>query len=390
MKSKLRKVNIQILAILLITTIIGAIVRFYGLTNIGLRFYDEGYYIRFARGFLNHGKTLRLKPGHVMLIALSFAIFGIVDYAAIIPSAFFGTLTIPLLYLITKRLSNERAGLFTAASFSVCEFSLLYSRSALADANMIFFIALSFYLYISTKNSSKQQNMDPSRSSSNKFKLLFLCGLVGSFSFAVKDNAILFIVMLFVFEFFLLLPKEIVQLKRWKPILFLLFSFIVGFLIIYLPLVVFNHWPYDLLLNRRSAISQAGFTLHPYRFIQLWELVGPLILVLMGLGIIRTIKEKNRNSILITIWLIVMLLFWSTFAHIVPRDFAQAIPPVTILAGIGADGFLRYVFSKTNKITFSNRSALLLTSVICAMVIVSSSFIAIDTITLESTAYRDV
>jgi 4-amino-4-deoxy-L-arabinose transferase-like glycosyltransferase len=81
------------------------------------------------------------------LIALSFAIFGITEFAARLPSVFFGTLMIPLVYLIGSRWGNSRIAIIAAVLITFSVWEIAWSRQARMYQQLQFFYILSLYLF---------------------------------------------------------------------------------------------------------------------------------------------------------------------------------------------------------------------------------------------------
>ena len=62
-------------------------------------------------------------------------------------SAFFGLLTIPLVYLIGRTLFDKRIGLVAAAALTVSFWGLMYSRTGIRQVSMPFFQLIAFYFF---------------------------------------------------------------------------------------------------------------------------------------------------------------------------------------------------------------------------------------------------
>ena len=108
--------------LLVLIILLAFILRFYqlGINPPGL-YWDEavfGYdaYSILKTGKDHHGVTLPLffesfgdwkLPGYHYLLVPSIAIFGLNEFAVRFPSAFFGFLTVPLIYLLTKKLFEK-------------------------------------------------------------------------------------------------------------------------------------------------------------------------------------------------------------------------------------------------------------------------------------------
>ena len=162
------------LVIIFALTAIGFYLRF---NNLGDNSFsnDEAITTYAAIGVLEHGTPI-LPSGieytrallNSYLIALSFNTFGISEFSARFVSVIFGTLTIPLVYLLGKEL-GRRTGLIATLLMTFSVFEIAVAQEARMYAQFQFFYLLTAYLfYLSLKK--------------NNSKLFLLSGL--SFIFA--------------------------------------------------------------------------------------------------------------------------------------------------------------------------------------------------------------
>lgn len=96
---------------------------------------------------------------NTFLIAFSFKIFGINEFAARLPSVLFGTLTILLVYFIGSKWGNKRIGIIAAflVAFSVWE--IAWSRQARMYQQLQFFYILSLYLFYEFTQNKSLRNL---------------------------------------------------------------------------------------------------------------------------------------------------------------------------------------------------------------------------------------
>ncbi len=138
---------------LVILTGVGFWYRFWNLSTNYSFWIDETSSAAFARAILARGVPI-LPTGytandyvlHFYLMAASFKIFGLTEFAARIPSVIFGALTIPLVYFLGKKYADWRVGLVAAflTAFSILE--ITYSRQARAYQELQFFSVLSIFV----------------------------------------------------------------------------------------------------------------------------------------------------------------------------------------------------------------------------------------------------
>lgn len=137
-----------------IVVIFGFLFRLNGLSNNYSFWIDEASSATFARAIVEHGVPV-LPTGyaandyvtHFYLMALSFKIFGLNEFAARFPSVVFGALTIFVVFLLGNKFGGKKVGLVTGVltAFSVLE--IVYSRQARSYQELQFFYVLSTFFF---------------------------------------------------------------------------------------------------------------------------------------------------------------------------------------------------------------------------------------------------
>jgi len=139
------------LAVVAIVVLVGAMLRFWGPASFGIDHYDEGVYVISAMGLDDPSMPQRMFPDQIFfapplyfgLVALAHTISGgALDTVAVLVSAFFGTLTIALVWWVGRGWFGPEAGICAAALLALSDFHIALSRSALTDATFIFFFLL--------------------------------------------------------------------------------------------------------------------------------------------------------------------------------------------------------------------------------------------------------
>ena len=133
--------------------IIGFYLRFNNLGNLSF-WVDEVTTTYAAIGILQQGTPV-FPSGmpytrsilNTSLIAFFFKIFGISEFSARIVSVIFGTLTIPLVYLMGAKVANKRVGLLAAVLITFSVWEILWAREARMYAQFQFFYLLTAYLF---------------------------------------------------------------------------------------------------------------------------------------------------------------------------------------------------------------------------------------------------
>jgi 4-amino-4-deoxy-L-arabinose transferase-like glycosyltransferase len=140
---------------LLVLTLLAGLLFFIGLGSMGLTDRDEGRNAEagremFASGDLVtptfNGELRVAKPVFVYwLMTVSYHVFGVNEFAARAPSAFFGVALILMHYLFLSRLRGPTVGLVGALMLLLNIEILALGRMAITDSVLIFFTTLSLY-----------------------------------------------------------------------------------------------------------------------------------------------------------------------------------------------------------------------------------------------------
>ncbi|HLJ67766.1 MAG TPA: glycosyltransferase family 39 protein [Chloroflexota bacterium] len=138
------------------------VLRCYELPRRGLLYWDEGKFalegIRLQAAIqallgshtpIVAGKAIgTAKPTHALLIAGSYAVFGIHDYAPLLLDALASAGAVVLVFAVARNLFGTAVGLVSAAFLAVAQYDIIYARSALSesDANLLFLAGVAVWL----------------------------------------------------------------------------------------------------------------------------------------------------------------------------------------------------------------------------------------------------
>lgn len=113
--------------------------------------FDEAHYVRAVRKMLGGEAANNEHPPLVKyLIMYSILAFGDTPFAWRLPSVIAGTLTLPVLYLLARRLiGDNRAAVVAVLLFALDVTSFNISSIAILDAPPLFFALLGAYLFVS-------------------------------------------------------------------------------------------------------------------------------------------------------------------------------------------------------------------------------------------------
>lgn len=132
-------------------TLLAAAVRFAFPSAMAIEHFDEGVY---ASNLLFPDQGNEYPDRHLYapslvpaLIEWSIILFGDKGIATMLPSLLFGTLTIPLMWWVGRQWFGPLSGLAAATLLSLSDFHIAFSRSALTDVPLCFWLLLAVYLF---------------------------------------------------------------------------------------------------------------------------------------------------------------------------------------------------------------------------------------------------
>ncbi len=134
-----------------VITFLGAAVRFAFPSAMAIEHFDEGVY---ASNLLFPDQDYRYPDRHLYapslvpaLIEWPIILFGDKGIAPMLPSLLFGTLTIPLIWWAGRQWFGTLAGIAAATLLSLSDFHIAFSRSAMTDVPLCFWLLLAVYLF---------------------------------------------------------------------------------------------------------------------------------------------------------------------------------------------------------------------------------------------------
>ena len=259
-----RKLGRNILLLLLAILLVASVLRFVNLSQADV-LTDEGSLGFRAVGFLdflaspyqttplewinNHPWWFSLSfhdhpIGFFILENLSFKLLGESVFALRLPSAIFGVLTILMLFLIGRKLSDDKLGLFAAALLAVNDYHTWVSRLGLQEAATIFFTSLAFWLWLK---------------SCERAKYLPLFGLAFGAALMIKLHAVILIPLIILYA--LIFGKK--QIFKQK-------HFYLGLLLA--ALITAPYWLYNLLMYARFGHFDFQFSYLFGQKVDAWQI----------------------------------------------------------------------------------------------------------------------
>lgn len=305
------------------------------------------------------------KDGFLALVFLFSYLFGTQDTAILRVSGLFGILTVLITYLIGKVSFGMRAGLLSSGILAISILQLHYSRSGFPQATSVFFLYLAALIYIFSYQS--RNNVKTSG------RLLFFSAISLGYSFTCHYNLFWALPAFLVLEMVAktLYGKEI-------PIRYFFRRVVLLSIGASIPILFFGGISelIKLILNHNSSFTEAirgsldmgvfvsyferiinfitpslsiatligncayspGQHISPFYYLKillLWE--GPLILVLLLIGLIfliyRQIHRRIFTEFVILILFLFPFLYWSFHPWQVSRSFVAAIPALALIIG---------------------------------------------------------
>ncbi|TWT64497.1 Dolichyl-phosphate-mannose-protein mannosyltransferase [Rubinisphaera italica] len=170
-------------------SLLAMLLRCWDLSAIAVEHFDEGVYasnlwFTADEGYRYPDRHLYAPPLLPTLIEWSLLIFGQASWVPALPSLVAGICTIPLIWWMGRKLGGPLCGLSAAILLATNDVHILYSRTALTEAVLCFFMLLSVSLAHCT---CLEQNAE-ARFSKRSIMLALLSGLMAGLAWLTKYN----------------------------------------------------------------------------------------------------------------------------------------------------------------------------------------------------------
>lgn len=294
-----------------------ALMRFLNLGFLDLQAWDEALYAVRSEGILRFGGWIDQTrfaidglysslhpPLYVWLTTVSFGALGVSEFAARFFSAFFGGLTILIIYRIGKHLGDARLGFFAALLFGLNPFVTFYARQGQFDATLVFFLSLAVLLLL---RAEKERS----------FKYAVLAGITVGAALMTKLYVGLGIPL--VYCLWIALGPSERKKASWKMLGLSLVAAIVVALPWHLAMTLAHGKGDPLFFLRASALFERSLygvegNVKPlevlYFFNQLFVLF-PAGVAWFGHGLFTAVREKKAGWYMMAVWFLVFLLVFS-------------------------------------------------------------------------------
>ena len=334
------KSNIKYIFLLVI---IGFILRLFAVTRLEPS-PDEFHFIVHAIDIIKT-KVLEImdeSPLWFQLTDLSYIFFGINIISARLIGFLTGSLSIIVIYLITKETFTKKTALIASILLTFSSYHIIFSTTI--DSAMLFFILVSTYFLIKGLKENKESQF-------------ILATLFYSLAVLTKTIALVFIAPFILFSIYYYYKND-KKIKINKKSLQIIFILAIIFVISMLPILTHNYLLYkdkkllDLQFSRFLGIGGEVYkpieqTLNPFKISNLFKfgtsgsgiLVGLnfflkydlLISLLAILGIPIAYKKRKEWTIFLGLWFIFSFIFLAG-TSLLPNHFLFGIIPLCILS----------------------------------------------------------
>jgi len=328
---------------------------------------DEPRYAQVAREMVNggdwilmhfNGKTYADKPPlFFWLIAFSSFLWqGFTSFSVRFPSAFFGTLTVLLTFLIGKHLYSSRTG-FLAGLILVTslEFAYLATRANI-DATLTFFTTTSFFCFIKWYEFKKDE-----RDGEARFKNLTIYGFyIGLALATLAKGPVGFILPLLVSMVYLVVEKDWNGIKRMKLIQGMIL-FIIIVLAWYLPALLKGGKEYfneTIMLHTVDRFAKGSSHIRPFYY-YLYNFSAdflPWIFFLpaaIAYGFSGERAGIKREFLFLFVWFAVIFIFFSFSKGKRGLYLLPLFPAVSLIVGKWWDDYISESIKKLHHRWFS-------------------------------------
>lgn len=322
--------------------------------------WDESIYAKISKNMVLSNDYLVMKwqpdkpwyekpPLYMWLMAFSMKLFDFTSYAAKLPSAIFGFLTLLVIYSFAQKLFNRTSAFLASFVLLTTVHFLYYSRMAMTDITNIFFMTYALYLYYLAKETEK-------------LKYWIFSGLFIGLAVMTK-GVIGFIpyVIIGLYELYLLISKQ-QKIDLWliKKYLSLFMVSVVVFLPWHLEMYkifgmtfINQYLGYHVIARATEAIEDKGQPWWWYFVVmkvsmRIWFVALLASLPWFILNLVNNsqkIIEKNKY-VLLTIWSVFIIFFFSIAKSKLVWYILPVYPVLAIIVGRFLERCLNFLMQK--------------------------------------------
>lgn len=289
-------------------------------------------------------------------------------------NATFGILTVYLIFLLGRAMYNTQVGLWASFILATLGYHIIYSRETFGEINTLFFFVASTYFYFLSRINEKKDML-----------FLGVSGILAGIAFTCHYRWFLIPIFLWLYEIHLFLFYKptftknkfkrflILNLTMLLPLVMWEIPYYFGSLLFkragdilpfqtYLEQIIFQMFMY----KGKTQLSTENIITYPYFF---FKLNGPVISLLLVIGIWKTIKKASLANLILLSQLIIPFLFF-TFYSIVQQNCRFLSISLAMAALVTGKG-LYDLLSENLKLRYKNY---FIVNILLVLIIFSFSF----------------
>lgn len=331
---------------LIFLLLLSVFVMFYNLGSVPLLDPDEPVYAETPKEMLASGDMLSPKiygyywfdkpPMYYWMVAGSYKIFGINDFAARFPSAMLGVAFIFAIYYFANKFFNEKVALYSSLILLTSVEFFYLSKAAVTDITLTLFLSIALFLFMRKKY----------------YWFYIFAGLA-----TLTKGPIGIVFPAFIIFIYLLITRNFNELKNMKiPVGVILFSIVALPWYIYMYLTHGNIF-IETFLGFHN-ITRFTSPEHPSGV--LWYYYIPVLLIgffpwstVMVQAVYKSItqyKDKFNELLFLNIWVFFILIFFSISQTKLVSYILPLFPPLAIITGWFLDQIQQKYYTKVKQV----------------------------------------
>lgn len=327
---------------------------------------DEAITANAAAALVKHG-TPTFPSGFIYMrsilntffIALSFIIFDISEFSARLPGVIFGTLTIPLVYIMGARLGNRKIALIAALFITFSVMEIAWSRQARMYQQLQFFYLASIYIFYEFSFNDKAIKIKNKRNLYLALSIFFFIGAVLSHQFG-------YVLILVLLPYFLIANFGEIK-NRWKD--YFVMRYFIGLFLLILFLILFlksmgSDFPGVIsYIYKNIWLQEAGYF---GEYLKVLTTEFSVFFYLSIFGAVLSLKKNWRSGSLLIMSFIIPFYIISYYVPLPGTRYLYFIFPIIL---IFSSYFFDFVIGLAEK--YSENSSAKIRSILIALVIIS-------------------
>lgn len=361
-RKNIGKMDKNSIFILIFLILCGFILRIYHLGAPSF-WLDEAITANAAAALINHG-TPTFPSGFIYMrsilntffISLSFLIFGICEFSARFPSVIFGTLMIPLAYIMGARLGNGKIALIGALFITFSIIEIAWSRQARMYQQLQFFYIATIYFFYEFNLAIKNKNK----------RNLYLALTIFFFIGAVLSHVFGYVLVLVLVPYFLIANSNEIR-NRWKD--YVVIRYFSGLFIIILFLVLFLKFMGSNLpgvisyISKNIWLQEAGYF---EAYLKVLTTEFSVFFYLAIFGAVLSLKKNWRSGSLLIMSFVIPFYIISCYVKLPGTRYLYFIFPFIL---IFSSYFFDFIIELVQK--YGEKSSAKIRSILIALVISS-------------------